>query len=219
MTADPKLIERVMKLFALASGTTFAHEAASARAMAEALIAKHNLTLPSVKDRIAFGFVVYRPHFRGAKWEWMLADSVAAACGCDAFFDSEELSSFALVGTLADLEVCQYLLAILHEQRMRDWMRAKSAGAGVSDSFYSFCYSFARGVEANILARLTGQEIERTQRAHLWWEERVGGLTKFDLGIRGQGRSEIGRAAGESASLHRGNLGRGAEPKRLTHRR
>jgi hypothetical protein len=98
MTGDPKpLIERVLKLFALAAGTNFAPEAETARAMAEALIAKHNITLPSVKDRTAFATVDYVPHFKGAKWEWMLAECAARACGCKAFFYGEEkLTGFAL---------------------------------------------------------------------------------------------------------------------------
>jgi hypothetical protein len=213
--SDPKLIDRVLKLYALAAGTSFDHEAATARAMAEALIAKHNISLPSVKDRTAFDSVDYWPHFKGARWEWLLANWAAKACGCDAFFNTvgEELSKFALVGTVADLETCQYLLAMLHEQRMRDWMRAKREGS--SDSFYSFCFSFVRGVEQNIRARLTSHERERTEQAHLWWDKQCGGIKMTDLGIHGDGRSEAGRAAGRSASLHRGNLGGVSEMKKL----
>jgi hypothetical protein len=201
---DSKLIERVLKLYALAAGTSFEHEATSAQ---------HNITLPSTKDRTAFASVDYTPHFKGAKWEWMLAEWVARACGCAAFFNSagEELSAFALVGTLADLEACQYLLAILHEQRMRDWMRAKRSGT--PDTFYSFCFSFARGVEQNIRSRLTSHEIRCTQQARVWWDGQCGGLKTVDLGIRGSGRSEAGRAAGEAASLHRGTMGGTATPR------
>src|SRR5262249_16842825 len=155
-------------------GTSFTHEAAAARAMAEALIAKHNITLPSVKDRSAIDTVRYYPHFKGAQWEYILADSVASSCGCDMFFGKERFEardpndSWTLVGRVADLEACQYLLAMLNEQRMRDWMRAKREGA--ADSFYSFCYSFARAVEANIQRRLTAGDIARQKQAWVWYD-------------------------------------------------
>lgn len=211
--ADPKLIERVLKLYALASGTNFAPEATTARAMAEALIAKHNISLPSSKDRGAFAWANYVPHFKGAKWEFMLAECAAKLCGCSAFFDTEEqLTVFALVGTAADVQACQYLLTILHEQRMRDWLAVKSKGSG--DSFYSFCFSFARGVEQK-MERRGPDEIERTSQAWLWWQQQCGGIKITDLGIRGRGRSEAGRGAGEAASLHRGTVGGGGGTKRI----
>src|SRR5262249_1383845 len=151
---------------------------------------------------------MYSPHFKGAQWEYILADAVATACGCDMFFSKERFEardpndSWTLVGTVADLEACQYLLAMLNEQRMRDWMRVKREGA--SDSFYSFCFSFARAVEANINRRLGAAEIVRRKQAWLWYNEHVTKITTVDLGIRGQGRSDAGRAAGQSASMHRG---------------
>jgi hypothetical protein len=64
-TDRQRLTERILKLFALAQGTSFEHEAA--RAMAEALIAKHNVTLPSTQDRAAIVDVRYTPNFKGAK--------------------------------------------------------------------------------------------------------------------------------------------------------
>lgn len=210
--SDSKLIERVMKLFALAAGTNFAAEAATARAMAETLIAKHNITLPSTKDRAAFTWVKYAPHFKGAQWELILAEAVCKACGSQLFFSKKLFETrdpndyFALAGTVADLEACQYLLAMLNEQRMRDWMKAKSEG--VADSFYSFCFSFARGVERNIEARLTAHELARSKQAWLWYDQNVQRIKQVDVGIYGgQGRSEAGRAAGQAAALHRGNLG------------
>jgi|SRR5215469_3041526 len=216
------LVERVMKLYALAAGTSFTHEAAAARAMAEALIAKHNITLPSVKDRSAMETVRYSPHFKGAQWEYILANAAADACGCELFFDKERFEacdpndSWTVVGTVADLEACQYLLAMLNEQRMRDWMRAKREGA--ADSFYSFCFSFARAVEANIRQRRTAAEVARSKQAWVWYDEHVTKIIAVDMGMRGKGRSDAGRAAGEAASLHRGNLGATPAPKRITER-
>jgi hypothetical protein len=216
-TDRQRLVERVLKLLALAAGTSFEAEADTARVMAEALIAKHNITLPSAKDRTALAEVRYTPHFKGAKWEWMLTDWAAQACGCKAFFFGKEaLTEFSLVGTVADLEACQYLLAILHEQRIRDWMRAKREGT--PDNFYSFCYSYARGVEQNVRAHLTADEQKRTEQARLWANQRWGNIGTTNLGIHGQGRSEAGHAAGHAASLHRGALGGNADVKRLTHR-
>lgn len=223
MSADPKLIERVLKLYALAAGTDYAAEATAARAKAEALIAKHNIELPSNKDRTAFAFVFYFPHFKGAQWELILAESVCAACGCELFLDKARFERrdpsdhFSLVGTLADLEACQYLLAMLNEQRMAAWLRVKRDGVG--DSFYSFCFSFARGVERNLEKFTTGAEIARAKQAWIWYDENVTRIKSVDLGLLpGRGRSEAGRTAGETASLHRGNLTGGPEPRRIQYK-
>jgi hypothetical protein len=46
------LIERIMKLLAVAAGTSFAAEATTARALAAELMAKHNIdSVDSPKDR------------------------------------------------------------------------------------------------------------------------------------------------------------------------
>lgn len=213
------LVERVLKLYALAAGTTFAHEADAARRMAETLIAKHNITLPADNDRAAFGFIDYWPHFRRMKWELILAEAVAKLCGCYAFrwsVDGElrDDHPFRLAGTVRDLEVCQYLLAILHEQRMRDWLRAKRDGS--ADSFHSFCFSFARGVDQTVGRRVTPEAFGQTERAFLWYKENYG-LNKSAerVSLAGRGRSEAGRAAGEAASLHRGTVGQGAPVRRI----
>jgi hypothetical protein len=213
------LIDRVLKLYALAAGTSFAEEAASATAAAERLIAKHNIKLPSVKDRTVLTCVDYRPHFKGMKWELMLAICAAALCGCKCFFNEKTLSGFVLVGTVGDLEPCQYLLAILQEQRMRAWMRAK--GEGVPDKFHSFCYSFARGVEQNVNARRGKDEVERTRQAKLWYEKHILGRESVttSLNLHGTGQSKAGRNAGRDASLHRGNVTGNTAPKLLTRSR
>jgi hypothetical protein len=216
--SDPKLIGRVLKLYALAAGTSFAEEAASATAAAERLIAKHNIKLPSVKDRGAFASVVHTPHFKGMEWEVTLAHCAVALCGCALFFPGGKLENFRLVGTVGDLEACQYLLAILNRQRMRAWMRAKAED--VPDNFHSFCFSFARGVEANVNKRIGNDDLERAKRAELWWEEQIGYSTEpLDLNIHGGGRSEAGREAGKGASLHRGDVTGSAAPKLLTRSR
>jgi hypothetical protein len=211
-SSDSKMIDRVLKLYALAAGTSFSHEADTARRMAEELIAKHNITLPSVKDRAAFAKVTYNPHFRGAQWEYMLAVCATALCGCTIFYFGE-YETFALVGTIADLEACQYLLAFLHEQRMRDWIRAKAKGT--SDSFYSFCFSFARGVEKNVESRLTRLEKQRTKEARLWCESNGISVNLVEPLVRGRVRSEVGRIAGQSASLHRGYLASTSDMRRI----
>lgn len=212
-----KLVERVVKLYSLAAGTQFAGEAATAQRMAEELVAKHNLTLPSAKDRTAIAVVTWEPTFKGAKWEWMLADAVAQLCGCMAVFrGGEKLLLFRFVGTIADVEVCQHLLSILHQQRMRLWVRAKAEGT--SDSFYSFCYSFAQGVARQVEHRLGIEERKRRQLASEWLTHAEGPITSYDLGTAGQGRSAAGRAAGEGASLHRGEISTASTLKRLTRR-
>lgn len=211
-----KLVERLLKLLALAQGSSFKAEAATARRMAEELIAKHNLELPSAKDRTAIVVAEWRPTFAGAKWEFLLADAVGKLCGVETLrWGGDALVRLGFVGTVADVEVARYLLELLHRQRLSQWVRAKAQG--MPDKFYSFCYSFARGVEAQTETRVGIEEKRRRQVAHDWFGKHRSWGKPHDLGIRGDGRSAAGRAAGEQASLHRGEIGAAPAPKRLTH--
>lgn len=223
MSTDPKFVERVLKLLALASGTSFGAEAAAARAKAEELIAKHNIQLPSEKDRSAISRIRYSPHFKGAQWEFLLTEKVSRSCGCEFFFNKERFEAshpddaFSIVGTIADLEACQYLLAALNEQRIAAWLRAKREGK--ADSFYSFCFSFARAVEANLRKAVSSEVVARQKRALLWYEENFLRPETVDMGFRGQGRSEAGREAGAAASLDRGKLGGSAPVRQIGYTR
>lgn len=200
-----KLADRVLKLLALAAGSSFAAEADTARRLAEELMAKHNIAAPidSAKNRDVMVEERYTPHFKGAIWEYILAEAVSKLCGCKAYYFGDYLL-FTFAGMLPAVEACLYIVAKLHEQRVGQWLAYKRTG---SDSFHKFCYGYARGVSDKIDSILPSmRQLGRDREAaQLWYEarhnvEHAGPLT-------GKASSNAGLDAGGGASLHRGELG------------
>lgn len=206
--AREKLIDRIMKLLALASGTTFEGEADNARRLAQELLDKHNINLGSVAsptDRTAIVIQKYMPQFKGAIWEYRMADAAAKLCGCMSYYRGDYVM-FEIVGTRADIEPALYIVTKLHEQRIGQWLRYKRTAGG--DSFHKFCYGYSQGV-ADKIAAITDPmtELKKTRKtAELWYE------SKFKVGeghSYGQASSSAGLTAGGSASFHRGEFGTG----------
>lgn len=77
------------KLLALASSTTFAAEAQTARTMAAELMNKHNISLGPGKpsqDTIERRF--YQPFAKGMRWEGIIVLALADLCSCTLFSTS-----------------------------------------------------------------------------------------------------------------------------------
>ena len=214
MDADrQKLADRVLKLLALAAGTTFDAEAATARRLANELMAKHNLSLTEgAKDRAKLGIQFHVPHFKGAIWEFILACAAADIAGCAAYTKEDVHDRFCFCGTTADLEAALYILAKLNEQRMGGWMTYKRQGG--ADSFHKFCYGYAQGVlsKVHILVRPMTEVTGATKAAELWYEANITKTTGITFGRASSG---AGMDAGGSASLHRGEMGGGAPQRRI----
>jgi hypothetical protein len=210
-----KTLDRILKLLALAEGTSFDAEAAAARAMAEALIAKHNVDLSEGQKQARDALVIHEYTPWGRKWLWerMIASVVTQLCGCAMYYQGEPDQGgyrlFKFVGVFANVEAAVYILGEVHAQRSRAWVDYRGGGGG--DSFGKFCFSFARGLETKIEQLITAAALNEKKRARLWFEAAhpiSGGST-----IGGRGSSEAGLAAGSSASLHRGTMAGGAQPR------
>lgn len=202
-----KLIDRILKLLALAGGTSFAAEADSARAMAEELIAKHNVSLDEgKKDRNQFAIEDYTPWAKGAQWEYDIANSIAGLCGCEAYFYGD-FAEFCFAGTVANLESLRFILAEVHRQRIKAWLQYKNSHTG-SDNLWAFAFSYAKGLSSKIERLLSGATAINTERkrAKIWFET-THTIRREHEYIRGAGSSAAGRDAGGAASLHRGQVG------------
>lgn len=212
-----RLADRILKLLALAAGTPFAAEAESARAMAEDLMARHNIDLPGgAKDRTAFTWEVYVPFAKGAKWEFAIIDAVADLCNCTFFFNLETLANYSLIGTIADLEVLRYMLAELHRQRIAAWLDYKRTGP---DSFYKFCFAYAQAMAAKIELLVAARQATldaHQKQLQLWYETEILKHPAQHAHVEmGRASSEAGLRAGSGASLNRGAIGQPV--RRITH--
>lgn len=214
MDAERKrLADRILKLLALASGTSFAAEADSARAMAAELMERHNIALgEGSKDRSRLACVPYRPFAKGAKWEYIIINALVDFCRCKFFYDKPDvLVDYSLVGTEADLEMLRYMLGEIHRQRITAWLDYKRDGP---DSFHRFCYGFAQALAAKIgaiIAASKGELREYQERLTIWYETEIlhAPTVRRHIGF-GDASSAAGLAAGGAASLNRGAVGQSA---------
>jgi hypothetical protein len=202
------LIERIMKLLAVAAGTSFAAEATTARALAAELMAKHNIdSVDSPKDRSVMIVEDYTPFMPDAMWEFILVDAVTDLCGCAMFWkgDKEHFKLFHVVGLTPDVEAAIYILAKLNQQRMRHWIEYKRSGP---DGFGKFCFGFARGVEGKIkeILRSAPAIAKNSETASLWYHAQHE-VKEHNVGF-GRASSSAGLGAGESSSFYRGEVGR-----------
>jgi hypothetical protein len=207
-----KLLDRLLNLLALAEGSKsskYDGEAASARAKAEELMRKYNLSPnEGSKDRTVFATEEHSPWAKGAQWEYIIADALGELCGCEVYYMGDYLL-FDLVGTVADLEALRYMIDAVNQQRIRAWLEYKRTGP---DKLWSFSYSFARALEEKIHKLLEGATAIKAQRERAKrWFESTHKITHGASAIRGHGASEAGRSAGSNTSLHRGMVGRPTE--------
>jgi hypothetical protein len=202
-----QLIDRIMKLLALAAGTAFKAEAETARALAAELMAKHNIdSVDAPKDRAVMIVENYTPFMQDAMWEFILVESVTRLCGCGMFWkgDKEHFKLFQIVGMTPDVEAACYILTKLNQQRMRGWIEYKQHGA---DGFGKFCFGFAKGVEGKIkeILRSAPAIAKNTEAACLWYRSQHD--VKNHSVHFGRASSNAGLGAGESASFYRGEMG------------
>ena len=201
-----KLADRILKLLALASSTSFSAEADTARKLAAELMEKHNIdAVDAPKDRTVMIVEEYKPFMPDAMWEFILVEAVTNLCGCSMFWkgDKEHFSLFKVAGLTPDVEAAMYILAQLNLQRMRRWVEYKRHG---SDGFGKFCFGFAKGVEGKVKEVLRSAPAIRknTETAQIWYRANYR-VTNQSVHF-GQASSNAGLGAGESASFHRGEM-------------
>lgn len=208
MDEHKRLADRILKLLALASSTQFAAEAATAKRMADELMRTHNISLaPGKPPQDTIEMRYYKPFAKGTMWEGIIVKALCHLTGCTYFFDAETLASYTLVGSIWNLDICEYMLAEVNRQRMRAWLDYK--GRGGPDSFHKFCYGYAKALDGKIDRLTDATKIAATHAAlKLWYEAAAGIKVRGSDALNGgRASSQAGQAAGDKASLHRGQLG------------
>jgi hypothetical protein len=209
MKLDPerqRLVDRILKLLALANSTTFAGEADNARRMAEQLIEAHNVTLgPGKPAQDAIERRLYRPFAVGMRWEAIIADALSDLCSCLMLF-RDALDEFTLVGSVMNLDALEYMLREVNRQRIAAWLQYKASQG--PDSFHKFCYGFAMALRDKIVLIIDQRTLDKAQHAaRTWYLANVGPIGKGSSLAMGRASSQAGEAAGKGASLHRGAVG------------
>ena len=130
------------------------------------------------------------------------------------YFNIPRGNSLSLVGTIVNLDMLEYMLHEVNQQRIAAWLKFK--GSGGSDSFNKFCYGFAMALDKKVHQLVNGQRVNEEQKPlTLWYETNI--IHKPTNGTNlssGPASSNAGMEAGKNASLHRGTMGQAAQ-KRL----
>jgi Protein of unknown function (DUF2786) len=210
MTPERKrLADRILKLLALASSTSFAAEAETARTMAADLMRAHNISLgPGKPSQDTIECREHVPYAKGTRWEGIIVGSLADLCSCTIFFNSRRLDHYALVGAIGNLDILDYMVREIARQRIAAWMNYKMSGE--PDSFHKFCYGFAQALSSKIKTLIDQQQLGKNRaQLTLWYETNIlhGPTAEPFCLSSGRASSEAGMDAGQNASLHRGSLG------------
>jgi hypothetical protein len=163
---DPKILDRVRALLALAEGNANANESANAMAQAQKLIEAHRI------DQAALSLESGSPEeheeldtdtLDGSlgrnvpEWRWTLASSLAKANGSFAFMwkDHEGTSSFKIAGRPSDATTVRYLYSYVSREIDRlalEACRERSLPKGAAKSWANnFRIGAAREIAARVL--------------------------------------------------------------------
>jgi hypothetical protein len=162
MTDRSRLLDRLSKLLALA-GSPSAHEAAAARSLAAAFMARHGLTRQDVEEHDAAAYHELSMGAVGwnATWRFALATVAARHCGAEAIaLQAGRLRKVKIAGTRGDVERASVLygqlLGILEKierqvgSELEELVVSLSQGCGTREA----SDSFRRGAVLGIALRL-----------------------------------------------------------------
>src|SRR5215469_1392923 len=211
-----KLADKIVALLALASSTTFAAEAETARRLADELMAKHKIEQTALgggkpsQDTIEVR-EYWTPRFcvfasgETAKWHSSIVMTLVDFCSC-AYVYRGDYIWWAFIGTIWNLDILEYMLSEIGRQRQTAWLSHKRLEE--HDSFHRFCFGFAESLKSKIDAIIDHDKVRQSHTALIIWYESKHGKVAHGDGLHlGRASSEAGIAAGKDASLHRGAVG------------
>lgn len=206
-----RIADRIVKLLAVASSTTFAAEAETARRLAGELMKTHDVRPVAGKPvGSALAYREYIPFAKGMRWEGIIASALGRLSSCMVFF-GDDLDCYSLVGTNFNLDVLEYLLQAVNSQRIGAWTSYKASGG--PDRFNQFCYGFATALKSKIENLVDHEHVDRTRTALVSWYEQTVLHRAVESGslAMGAASSDAGKDAGRSASLNRGTVTGGSQ--------
>ena len=217
-----KLLEKIQKLMNLGSSPN-AHEAASAMAMAQRLMAEHDLTLSQVRQ-VEVSHVFVKSKFATSKpkgFEINLARTVASAFGCEILWHSSWSSlrethgasaifgSFIFVGKKSSLPLVEHLFIVLQRKLVSgraEVVRGLPPGYDAKSKTLEgdgFCIGYVKAVRQHVVAM--GSDVPKQvlldyTQAHLNPSSKPTTASNTKAGAHGY---QAGLEAGAKERLHR----------------
>jgi hypothetical protein len=206
------LIDKIVKLLALADSTIHSEEADSARNMAATLMAKHNITIDTTVEE---PFTVDKEDTPRAgsscKYEDILINSISNLSGVATIRGA---GYYKFVGKKTDIEAFQYTRSIIYSQRDASWQtyrKARWAKHPGASELNKWKLGFAYGVASKIaeLLRMSDNKqqewglvpVQPHKQASDWYNEQH--KTKSSHNRTSQFNS-AGYSAGSQVSLNKG---------------
>jgi hypothetical protein len=218
MSADrKKVLDAVTKILALADGTNYEAEAATARAKAAELIARYDIRADSLKDLEKFKS---EEEFRTGDMpshEFSLLCALGRFCGVLVLSTPRQHGgrNYWFFGKPEDIEAFRYLRDVIFAQRDRAWMEYLATHPDRKREGVRWKNSFADGVEVKINGLMQAAELQqkalrqdlvltpRVKQAEAEWECLFGKIRSGGYGYGGENNAH-GFAAGKSVSLSKG---------------
>lgn len=210
-----KLIDRVMKLLALADGTNHKEESDSARKMAVELMAKHNIRLSEAgkNDR---EFVAIKEMFgsRQMNHTTLLYNAVADFNGVlmlTGMSNRHSQKHFKYIGTRSALEAFKYMLDVVLQQRDRNWETFASSHLRHTSTKQQWLLGFAIGVGSKCeeIKSASCQQVQEwglvpvdEANQALAWYKKNNKVQNCKVGVNNY--SPHGFSSGRSVNLHKG---------------
>jgi hypothetical protein len=215
---DTKIIDKVVKLLALADGTNHVEEANTARNMAAELMAKYNISVqdtlvasdPFVKERDDKGKI------RQYSFDVALVARIARFNGVFMLTSlRNRKGAYIYVGRPSDVASHKYMVAIILEQRAAAWKRYVAAGG--QDTISAWSNGFALGLSNKLYAIEKARDsklqewglvpVDPRQQAEAWYKkDHSVGTCRSSI----RAYSRDGAVAGRSVNINRGVEKQGA---------
>ena len=219
MTPEQKaLANKIVALLALASSTTFAAEAETARRLAEQLMTKHKIEASlgefnqdtiEIRTHSTPSYAMWKhsdnDEPESTNWYVLILSALCDFCSCTYVYRGKHIT-YEIIGTVWNLDVMAYMLHEIDRQRQRAWFTHKRLED--HDNFHRFCYGYASALTEKIAQITDSLYLQKNKHALITWYESQFGLVERspdELSL-GFAHSEAGLVAGKGASLHRGTV-------------
>jgi hypothetical protein len=226
VTTDNKILEKIKKLLALSESPN-EHEAASALAKAQALMAEHDVSSMHIQlaDMVS-GSVRSRTSARRPRdWEMALFRIITLAFGCELAWSNGEdkaLGEYKIIGAKHRVAMAEYAASTLGRRLVQ--ARAKYVAdlpdyfsrSHVTELANGFCRGWVIALHSKVTALALGADEQKARETFI--HQRIGdnpkyatmGKTKYsDTGL------QHGFEQGEKESIHRPMTGDSAEQLKI----
>ena len=155
-----KLIDKVVKLLALADSTIHSEEAETARRLAVELMAKHNVSIASIKAEDDEDFIISQQLVGFDRKDTTKETLLCAIANFNGVGMITGVGYYKFIGKPSDIEAFRYMLAIILHQQSEAFKAWKKLNKGQKSA--PWYWGFALGVSSKLLEmeRMSNEKVQ-----------------------------------------------------------